>query len=80
MIKILLFAGLRDALDQSEIEIEIADRTVGELRAMLVEQYPQAKALIGRSIFAVDQKYVDDQYRFESDRVEVAIVPPVSGG
>jgi molybdopterin converting factor subunit 1 len=76
--KIKTFGIARDILGGREMEVTLAGRTVGELRAFLIENHPELKDL--RSLFiAVNNAYAPDaQYLEETD--EIALIPPVSGG
>ena len=73
------FSLVKDALDRKTMEIEMYDgETVGHLlekvRAM------NKKKLKGLPIrVAVNQSYVDENYRLHN-KDTVALIPPVSGG
>lgn len=79
-MKVLLFAGLKEALGDLTIEQDITGLTVQEVKDLLAKEFPAAENLIRRSHFAVGQDYVSDSHRFESLPDELAIIPPVSGG
>ncbi|MEC9091257.1 MAG: MoaD/ThiS family protein [Planctomycetota bacterium] len=79
-MKILLFAGLKEAIGDQDIQIEVVGKTVQEIKTELTNCYPQAENLILRSHFAVGNDYVSDHFRFEAVPAEIAIIPPVSGG
>lgn len=79
-MKVLLFAGLKDSIERESVEVEVLNQTVGQIKQKLIEQYPTSAGLIKRSHFAVDQNYVNDDFRFEIEPKEIAIIPPVSGG
>ena len=77
---VILFAGLQDYIKAEQLELELpAQATVGEARHQLMEQYPDAKALLSASFFAIDHDFVDDQTVITAEH-EIAIIPPVSGG
>lgn len=79
-MKVLLFAGLKDSIESESVEVEVVNQTVGQIKQNLIEQYPTSAGLIERSHIAVDQNYVGDDFRFEIEPKEIAIIPPVSGG
>ncbi len=82
MIKIyvVFFAGARDIVGQSRLEIEIpALTTVAELRELLMVRFPKLENLARRAAFAVNEIFVlTDTLLVEND--EVAFLPAVSGG
>lgn len=78
-IKLLAFGIAADIFETRSLELElIADGTVGDLRKMLGEQYPQLKQLNSYAI-ALNNSYAMDSERIQTID-EVAILPPVSGG
>ena len=80
MIRLLLFAGAREVIGQEQVEISMDDEaTVGDLRQLLVEQYPELLSLMEASTISVDQDYATDEKLLYHD-AEVGLIPPVSGG
>jgi MoaD family protein len=78
MIRVRLFAALRELAGASEVEAEGA--TVGDVIAALSERYGERFAKVARA-----GSVVVDGERVRSDRAlaggdEVALLPPVSGG
>ena len=73
------FSLVKDALDQQTMDIELDDdetvsRLLEKVRAM------NKKKLKGLPIrVAVNQSYVDENYRLHN-KDTVALIPPVSGG
>jgi molybdopterin synthase catalytic subunit len=78
-IVVLYFAGARDAAGTSRETLAPVPPTVGALRRVLAEAHPRLAAVLARSRIAVDQDFADDGAPLR-EGVEVAIVPPVSGG
>ena len=83
-VRILYFAGLREALKTSEETVEVPEqvRTAGDLRLWLVARgTPFAEALgAGRAVrMSVEQAMADPQTPLV-DGAEVAFFPPVTGG
>ena len=79
-ITVHFFASIRERLRLSTASYELADgASVEDLWKMLCQTHPSL-AELGRSVsFAVNQEYVDRMHRL-SDKDEVALIPPVSGG
>jgi len=78
MPRVIYFSVIREKLKKSEEEIDFRG-TVGKLREVLIEKYPELKPILERVRFAVNEEYVDDDFHLEGDE-RVAIIPPVSGG
>ena len=80
MIELLLFASSKDLFGKSRITVELPDEaTIGDLKAALTEQQPDAASLIQRCAFSVDQQYATDTTIILAKH-EIAMIPPVSGG
>ena len=79
-ITIKLFATLRERAGASELSREFPDgATVAEMWQRLAEEFPALKGHRDSVGFAVNQEYVQDDYRPRPGD-EVAFIPPVSGG
>ena len=79
-IKVLLFAEMSEKVGAREIELELEnDATVATVKATLAQQYPSAVELISRSVISVDHAYANEQQLLSSG-MEIAVIPPVSGG
>jgi molybdopterin converting factor subunit 1 len=78
-VKLIAFGIARDILQSGEILIEApGERTVGELKALLMRRYPEFERL--RSLrLAVNSEYVGEDRRLRPGD-EVVLIPPVSGG
>ncbi len=75
-IRVLLFAGIREKLGQSELTLELpASSPVSSLQESLGIEKP----LWSSMAFAVNQIYVPVQTPLKEGD-EVAIIPPVAGG
>lgn len=80
-VKVLFFATLRDKAGMRSTEMEIpAGTTILQLKAMLVEQYPNIDWQLMEHCLAS----INHEYRFDEDEIpaeaEIALFPPVSGG
>ncbi len=77
---VLLFGVTRDIVGKGSMSVPDADgiETVGDLKRLLMEQYPALRELSSLAL-AVNQSYARDNDPVnESD--EIALIPPVSGG
>lgn len=83
ILKIMLFAGAKDAAgtDQLVIEIQIP-MTIAELKTAIAVVDPDLEEIVKFSRLAVGCDFVDDQYVIEHHSLEhdFALIPPVSGG
>jgi molybdopterin converting factor subunit 1 len=80
-LNIHLFAGLVDLLGTPVLTVSINKETItaDELKALLIEQFPDAAQTLSSCFFAVNQAYASEEaFLAESD--EIALIPPVSGG
>lgn len=79
-MRLLAFASAADAVGREEQEVEVPDgSTVASLRELLAARHPALGALLPRLALAVDGEVVRDDAVLR-DGVEVALLPPVSGG
>ena len=79
-IRVLAFAVARDILGNEEVVVDLNDdATLIELKAALGEEYPEAAEIVTRSAFALNQQYILDDRALE-DGMQLALIPPVSGG
>jgi molybdopterin converting factor subunit 1 len=82
MIKVEMryFAFVREQLGKSKEKIELSDgSTVGDALDLVLSSSPRLKNAEAALMVMVDQRYQPRDYVL-SDGVEVAIIPPVSGG
>lgn len=79
-VTVRLFARAKDLAGTNSIRIALADgSTVGELRRVLGQEQPRLAGLLERSLLAVNDEFADDATVLPQG-VEVALLPPVSGG
>lgn len=77
MNKILFFAHLRDAVGEESIEMDVAGKTVTELKQKIAETYDIQK--LDTVMTAVNEEFAaNDEVIKDGDTI--AFVPPVSGG
>jgi molybdopterin converting factor small subunit len=80
MVRVTLFAGLRDMAGRPVVEIPwSAGLTVAQLRRRVVEQYPKIEGLLQRSRVVIGDELVEDAAGVPQG-AEVSFLPPVSGG
>ena len=81
MLKIILFASLRDLVGRSEVELELTDEgtTVREVFNRLKVQFPELKRYEPILLIAVNQEYAGWEQSVTAGD-EIAFFPPVSGG
>ncbi len=80
MLKIRLFASLRDIAGDSQLDWDWSGPlTVQSLFETLAERFPRLQAHRGSLLVAVNEQY-SAWDRQLSDGDEVAFFPPVSGG
>lgn len=79
-VTVLLFAQARQIAGSDSVSVSLDDNaSVADLRKALAEAHPDLESLLSRSSIALDQKYaIDADVVWEN--VEVAVIPPVSGG
>ena len=83
MIQVLLFARLRDELGTGVVNLEIpSPARISDVRTALCQQFPQHSALLaeGKALVAINQNLTNDEQASVSDRDEVALFPPMTGG
>jgi len=79
-MKVRLFARARELAGSGTIEVELpAGATVAELRQRIAAACPALASMLERSAIAVNDE-VADETSIVSGGVEVALLPPVSGG
>jgi molybdopterin synthase sulfur carrier subunit len=77
-MKVQVFAVLKDHFDKEfEIEENISD--AAELRSFLIQSRPGAEAILNNCRFAVNDEFVDLNFKLQSYDT-VTIIPPSSGG
>ena len=81
MLKVILFASLRDLVGRSEVELDLADEgtTVRDVFNRLGQQFPELKRYESILLIAVNQEYTGWEQSVTAGD-EIAFFPPVSGG
>jgi molybdopterin converting factor subunit 1 len=78
-INVLAFGIVKDIFGASSVNVELPEQgTTGNLKQSLESSYTRLKQLASYMV-AVNNEYAEDE-DILSERDEVAIIPPVSGG
>jgi sulfur-carrier protein len=77
-MKIHVYAGLKDYF-QPEFEVEGAARNTDELKTLLLAINDKAETMLNSSRFAVEEGFIDNEYKLNSHDT-IVIIPPGSGG
>ena len=78
-LRIAVFAGLAELAGGRFLEIDWRGGSVADLRADLEAAFPAVGPLLARSAVAIGNRYAPDDAAVPV-AVDVAIIPPVSGG
>jgi molybdopterin synthase sulfur carrier subunit len=77
MNKVLFFAHLRDAVGEESLQMNVAGKTIAELKQELAQNYNIQK--VDSVMAAINEEFAsNDDVIQEGDTV--AFIPPVSGG
>lgn len=80
-LKIFLFAGAKEIVQTDSIRLEVSlPIKVHELREKLASECPMLKPMLAISRFACNREFVDDSFEVSDSLIEIAVIPPVSGG
>ncbi|MGE8204940.1 molybdopterin converting factor subunit 1 [Heyndrickxia sp. NPDC080065] len=77
MIKVLLFAHLKEQIGKSELQMDSFSGTVKELKGYLQENYSLLN--LDSIMIAVNEEFCNDNTTLRDGDI-VALIPPVSGG
>jgi molybdopterin converting factor small subunit len=79
-VSVQMFAAARQLCGCPVVEVELPPgATVAELREALAARYPNLRPLLPHLKFAIEREYAPDHQVVPAD-VEIACIPPVSGG
>ncbi len=80
LVQVLLFASASQIVGQRQIVVEVdPSATLADLARSLADSLPELSSLIAISRWAVDQQFAPLNTPI-TDRQEIALIPPVSGG
>ena len=79
-IQVDLFSTIRARIGQKKLELELpAGSRVSDLKALLIDQYPDATGAIEYMLVSVNQEFTPDDIELP-DQARVALFPYVTGG
>jgi molybdopterin converting factor small subunit len=79
-VKILLFSTIRARIGEKQLELELpAGSSIGDIKHILAEQYPDAAPTVMNMHSAVNQVFSRDN-TIIPDEAQVAFFPHVTGG
>ena len=78
-VNVLAFGIAKDIFGSSSVDVELPEfGTTANLKQSLESRYPRLKHLVSYMV-AVNNEYAEDE-GILTERDEIAIIPPVSGG
>jgi molybdopterin converting factor subunit 1 len=78
--RVLLFAQVRESAGQDLLTLWLPEgATVGDLRHSLIQAIPGSAEILKRCLIALNEDYATDGEPLRRG-VEIACIPPVSGG
>lgn len=78
-MRVKLFAGMAEAAGGRHLDIDWHGGSVADLRVAVAMACPTVAPLLARSAVAIDGRYALDETAV-GPGMDVAIIPPVSGG
>ena len=78
MMQIKCFGIAKEIVTADIAELDLCESTVSQVRLSLEKKYPSFSKINGYMV-AVNQEYASDD-QLVTDKDEIAIIPPVSGG
>ena len=79
-VSVKMFAVARQLAGRDTVVVDLPDRaTIAELRRQLIGEVPALAAIISHARIAVGTEYATDATVISSG-VDIACIPPVSGG
>jgi molybdopterin converting factor subunit 1 len=80
MVRVKLFAAAREIAGSGEVVVEVRDRgTVAEVQQSLVAGVPKLEQILPHARWAVDREFAEAE-TVVTEKSEIALIPPVSGG
>lgn len=78
MVKVLLFANIREIIQKTHIFIEATN--IYQLMEMIKFAYPNTIEPLNSCVVSVNQNIINDLNYILNENDEVAIIPPISSG
>ncbi|HDX9579791.1 molybdopterin converting factor subunit 1 [Bacillus cytotoxicus] len=77
MITVLLFAHLQEEAGAHQLQIDVQNIAVAELKELVMKDYNVS--ISGHTMVAINEEYANEDDMIQDGDV-VALIPPVSGG
>jgi molybdopterin synthase sulfur carrier subunit len=77
-MKIEVYAVLKEYFDK-EFTLQQSFGDINDLKSFLIDRNPRSAGVLNISRFAVDNEFVDNNYRLKEND-SISIMPPSSGG
>jgi molybdopterin converting factor subunit 1 len=80
MVRVKLFAAAREIAGTSQVVVEVREgATVAEVRQSLLAQVPNLGQILPHARWAVETEFAGADV-VVTEKSEIALIPPVSGG
>jgi molybdopterin converting factor subunit 1 len=80
IVPVRLFAAAKELAESDEVTVEVPPgSTVADVRTALLAAIPALAKIIPHAMWAVDAEFASTSTQI-TDKNEVALIPPVSGG
>ena len=80
IVRVRLFAAARELAGMSEVTLDVRDAaTLADVERALLNDVPALKSLLPHARWAVDAEFASSS-DLVTERSEIALIPPVSGG
>jgi sulfur-carrier protein len=80
IVPVRLFAAAKDLAGSDVVSVEVGEgATIADIRAALLTSAPALASIVPHAMWAVDAEFAPESTPV-SDKNEVALIPPVSGG
>jgi len=77
MNKVLFLAHLRDEAGEESVQLDLAGKTVADVKAIVAESYGLQK--LDSAMTAINEEFASNEEVIKEGDV-IAFIPPVSGG
>jgi molybdopterin converting factor subunit 1 len=80
IVRVKLFAVAKELAARDELQLELHDRaTVADVRAAMEKNFPALQNILPHAMWAIDGEYANGAATV-TEKSELALIPPVSGG
>ena len=78
MVKVLLFANIREIIKKTSITIDA--QTINQLIENIKFTYPAISEPLNSCVISINQNIISDVNYILNENDEIAIIPPISSG